>query len=85
MTRIIDIYRAQNAGQTTVDGFEIRIAVPVPDNSVYEWAQKDANTLCNALYSSLPGATIDALLSAMLTRRGTQLRVRLVDPEGSQQ
>jgi hypothetical protein len=39
----------------------------------------EANTLADALFSSLPGGTVDALLAEMLRRKASLCRIPFVD------
>jgi len=48
-----------------------------------ELHQRDARALATVLWTALPGATVDALLAEMLSRRASLLRVPMPPPEGS--
>lgn len=38
---------------------------------------RDAGLICDALWDSLPGGTLDTLIALLMTRRASQLRVTL--------
>lgn len=43
--------------------------------------QNEAETLCEALWRSLPGGTVDALLREMLLRRASKFRVPWIEKD----
>lgn len=48
-------------------------------NAVEEIYQSEAEALCSALWQSLPGGTVDALLREMLLRRASKFRVPWIE------
>jgi len=83
----IKIYKAQSVGDKKAESVTIIIETEIPDinkdislNGFYEEAHKlykdQAKSLGNALYNSLPGATIDELLIFFLEKEASVLKVR---------
>lgn len=83
----IKIYKAQSIGDKKAESVTITIETEIPDikkdissNDFYKEAHKlyknQAESLGNALYNSLPGATIDELLIFFLEKRASVLKVR---------
>ncbi len=74
--REVHIYRADGLD---VEPVLISIKRPLPlggtlaDHSIRAVVQADA--LAEAIWSSCPGSTVDALLAALLTRKASLLRV----------
>jgi hypothetical protein len=83
VTREIHVYRADGEEAQPV---VIRVEQPMPaiqyDLPVGEFTQRasarfasEGAALAEAIWSSCPGGTVDALIAALLTRRASLLRV----------
>jgi hypothetical protein len=77
--KTILIHAAQPTGPHQVEHVEIHIAGVIPNfnalDEIAEFSAGEANAIEEVLYGSLPGATYDRLLHAMLTRKATHFRV----------
>lgn len=75
----IHIHKAQPVGDIFPESVEIIIKRTAPEafnlDLWKEFTKKEAHTLADALFSSLPGGTIDALLIEMLERTRSLLVV----------
>lgn len=86
----VDIYHAQPSYSPPVTPVVIRIEQEIPDfGSAEGYAERAQATyadqgrlLADALYGSLPGGTLDALLAELLERRASMLRVRFGSGRG---
>lgn len=86
---VLELHRAQ----PTVDGrpvpsLTIRIGAEVPEKgriddeavqTAVELFRREGRTLARALWSSLPGGTLDELIAALLRRRASMFRVTFGD------
>lgn len=75
-TRTVNIYRAQPVGDHEAERVTICIHYPLPDVSsqhpgTHDEFAAEATKLADALWASLPGGTIDALIAEMMRRRAT--------------
>ena len=76
----IELLRARNTGDFEPPKLEIQVVEQVPTNMDLVEAktlyQMQARSLADALFKTLPGGTIDALLCEMLSRKASLLNVR---------
>jgi hypothetical protein len=77
----ISIYRADGLGPNeSVPPVTIRIDKPMPGFNSSDDARArfkaDGDAIAEALWSVLPGGTVDALIGDLLARRASLLRVR---------
>lgn len=73
--REVDIFRADG---TDVEPTTIRIhheAPPLPYDGAYARFTAEGAALAEAIWTSCPGGTVDALIAALLARRASLLRV----------
>ncbi len=88
--RVVDIFRAQGVvDEDEVQPVTIHIHEPMPDvahDAVRSRAFfiSEAAALANAIWSSCPGGTVDALIHALLVRRASLLRVTFPEREEAQ-
>lgn len=76
---ILDLSRAQPIGDRVAPKVTIRISSEFPKSDrpchAVELFAEEGQTLEQALWESLPGGTIDALIAALLTRRASRFVV----------
>ena len=77
------IYKAQPIGDQIIDDLDLRATEAVPNIPGNEFAKQyrdfyavEGKIIVDALYASLPGGTLDALLVELLDRRRSLLRVK---------
>jgi len=83
--RTITTYKAQRIFATRpIESVRIDISNEIPDSGVCESLEetrqlyhKEAFALADALFSTLPGGLVDALLAEMMKRRSTLLKIPL--------
>ena len=82
---VLSIYKAQPVGDGEVEPCRINIYREVPKAESLEVAatlyDKEAESLEEALYNSLPGGTYDRLVSKMLLRKASHFVIPFGDHE----
>ena len=77
--RTINIFRAQGVlAEDLVEQVTINICEEIPDvdsDRSRAFFASEGAALAEAIWSSCPGGTVDALIQALLARRGSLLRV----------
>lgn len=77
--RQVNIFRAQGIRhEDNVDEVTITIAEPMPDlpaDKSRSFFASEGAALAEAIWASCPGGTVDAAITALLTRRASELRV----------
>lgn len=75
----VSLHRAGNVGKASVPTLAIHVIDEIPDNMELEAVRnlydEQGKTLCDALFSHLPGGTIDALIRNLLERRASLFRI----------
>lgn len=76
----LDVYKAGPIGTESVMSLELRAEQEIPEAQTLDQARRmyeaQGRSIAEALYQSLPGGTLDALLGHLLARRASLLRVR---------
>lgn len=92
--KTLTIHRAAPIGNQVIPDLSITATEPMPKGEALngdfsEWAarqrekfEREAQALCDALVTSLPGGTIDQLLRALLQYKASLFRVAFRDPDG---
>lgn len=85
--REVDVFRAQGVvSQDAVSEVVIRIQHPMPDvpsERSRAFFASEAAAIADAIWSSCPGGTVDALIVALMSRRASILRVPLTQFEAT--
>lgn len=77
--RMVSLFRAGSVGDSHAPVTRFDIAQEISDEISMKEARQlydeQGKTLCDALFSSLPGGTIDALIRNLLERRASLFRI----------
>lgn len=77
--KVAHVHKAQPIGADKTPNLNISATEELPNftelGRITEFAKAEAAELESALYRTLPGATYDQLLAAMLARRASHFRV----------